>query len=285
MSLDVLTTLTLLAKFCLYLGALVSIGLISHHLLKIRGNLKGLTLGFLLIVIGLVMKLLTANAQLGGGLSHALNFDSFHWVWQSSQAQAGFLVTGITMALISCRLKVSLLKTTGLVTAILCLSLSFAMTGHTQGQEDAPLLYLWILPHLLMAGFWVMAPVSLWPDRQSNDQGLIDNVERFSRGAIWIVPLLFLTGGYVLWRLLPQISDLRTTLYGQLLSVKLVAVTGLLALGAWNRFRVTRMLKDDIVAGRRQLKRSLAFEAVLFALVIVAILFATTVTGPGNHSH
>ena len=280
-----LTALSLLAKLCLYLGAIITIGVISHHLMKIRASLKGLRLGLSLLAIGLVAKLLLANAQINGGLQQLLNFDNFHWVWLASKGQVGFLIFGLILSLVAIRLNHKGVQRLLFTVAILSTSASFAMTGHTQGQEDAPFLYLWMMPHVLIAGFWVMAPFSLWPDSVSDDQKLIVRVERFSRAAIWMVPVLLLTGAYVLWQLLPQLSDLWTTAYGQLLSIKLIAITCLLGLGAWNKFRVTRMLKHNILSGRVHLKRSLGLETLLFTIVIIVILFATTVTGPGSHAH
>lgn len=285
MSLNVLTAFMLLAKLCLYVGALISIGVITHALLKIRENLNGLFWGIGLLFFGLVAKLLATNAQMAGGLSHVLNFENFYWVWQSSSAQTLFVVTAVLFVLIGLALKTHRLRASLFITGVLCLSASFAMTGHTRGQDNAPWLYLWMIPHLLFAGFWVMAPVSLWPDKVTDDQMLIQKVERFSRIAIWIVPMLFVSGAYVLWTLLPEPSDLWTTGYGQLLSVKLLAVTGLLGLGAWNKLSVTQSLKNDASVGRVQLKRSLTLETMLFGLVIIVILFATTVTGPAGHSH
>ena len=285
MSLNVLTAFMLLAKLCLYTGALISIGVITHALLKIRKNFKGLYWGTGLLSFGLAAKLLATNAQMAGGLSQVLNFENFHWAWQSSSAQNLFVVSAVLFVLIGLALKTNRLRAALFIAAVVCLSASFGMTGHTRGQENAPWLYLWMIPHLLFAGFWVMAPVSLWPDEEADDQALIQKVERFSHAAIWIVPMLFVSGVYVLWRLLPEPSDLWTTGYGQLLSVKLTAVTGLLGLGALNKLSVTQSLKSDASVGRVQLKRSLSLEAVLFGLVVLVILFATTVTGPAGHSH
>ncbi|MGB0906109.1 MAG: copper resistance D family protein [Maricaulaceae bacterium] len=285
MSLNVLATFMLLAKLCLYAGALISIGVITHALLKIRENLKGLFLGIGLLSFGLAAKLLATNAQMAGGLSQALNLETFYWVWQSSSAQTGFVVSAVLLVLTALALKTYRLSAALLVAGVLCLSASFAMSGHTRGQENAPWLYLWMIPHLLFAGFWVMAPISLWPERETNDHTLIQKVEGFSRAAIWLMPILFGSGAYMLWKLLPELSDLWTTRYGLLLSTKLFAVTGLLGLGAWNKLSVTQTLKDDAKMGRAQLRRSLSLEAMLFVIAIVVILFATTVTGPTGHSH
>lgn len=285
MSLEVLTALMLLAKLFLYAGALISIGIIGHAVLKIRSDLKGLRWGIGLILLGLAAKLLATNAQMAGDLSQAFNFENFYWVWQSSRAQAGFLILAVILTLTGLRLKRHRQQTAFLFASAICLSASFAMTGHSRGHENAPWLFLWMIPHLLLAGFWVMAPYSLWPDRETDNQLLIQKVERFSRAAIWLVPILFLTGLYLLWKLLPEFSDLWATGYGQLLSAKLVAVSGLLGAGAWNKLSVTQSLKNDVSVGRVHLKRSLSIEAVLFGLVIVVILFATTVTGPSGHSH
>jgi len=81
-----LTALSLIAKLMLYIGALVSIGILSHFCLGIQQKLKGLR-----------------------------------------------------------------------------------VFGHTQGAENMPWLPLWVVPHSLIAGFWIWAPISLWPSKAAPD--------------------------------------------------------------------------------------------------------------------
>jgi len=165
------------------------------------------------------------------------------------------------------------------------LSVGFAVSGHTQAAETLPLLPLWIVPHTLIAGYWIWAPVTLWPKDTDADDNIALKADRFSRIAIWAVPFLFVSGLYLFWRLNGSFWNSGTTLYGRLLLGKLAAALLLLGLGAYNKFRIAGLLHRDPQKGRAALRLSLRGEAVLFSVVILCVLFATTVTGPEGHHH
>jgi putative copper export protein len=281
----VLTALTLLAKFSLYLGALFSIGGQIHSALDIYYKKRILYFALSAVIVGASLKLGLANAQLGGELSAFFKSDTFNWVWQSNGAQFLAFLIGALSGLFSAWIKHKLSRYIGIAISVLCLSAGFALSGHTQSVEDAPLLPFWVVPHILIAGFWVLAPISLWPHASISNHDVMVKTERFSRLAVWMIPILFVTGIYLLWRLNPQISDIWTTFYGQLLFAKFSIALGLLGLGALNKLHVTRLLKIVPEKGRAALRRTLTIEAILFLAVILIILLATTLTGPGDHHH
>jgi len=179
---------------------------------------------------------------------------------------------------------INLKKATALI-SVFILSVGFAVSGHTQAAETLPLLPLWIVPHTLIAGYWIWAPVTLWPKDTDADDNIALKADRFSRIAIWAVPFLFVSGLYLFWRLNGSFWNSGTTLYGRLLLGKLAAALLLLGLGAYNKFRIAGLLHRDPQKGRAALRLSLRGEAVLFSVVILCVLFATTVTGPEGHHH
>ena len=280
-----LTALALIAKLMLYIGALVTIGILLHFCLGIQQKLKGLRAFVAVLIIGAASKLIIANAQLAGSLSQAFNSETFGWVWQSNGTQFLVFIGGAGLAILSSFIKPSALRKITAAISILILSASFAASGHTQAAENMPWLPLWVVPHSLIAGFWMWAPISLWPSKAATDVDIIRRADRFSLFAVWAVPLLFVTGLYLLWRLNGNLLNLSSTLYGRLLMGKLSAALLILGVGAYNKIRTADLLKQSPTLGRVALRKSLSLEAVLFVLVLICILLATTITGPDGHHH
>jgi putative copper resistance protein D len=112
------------------------------------------------------------------------------------------------------------------------------------------------------------------------DADVLACTEAFSRVARVIVPLVFLSGIYLFWRINGGFSGLLSSGYGQLLASKLLAVTLLLGLGAVNLMFVARQLVAEPARGRAALRATLRAEAVLFAAIVIIVSAATTVSGP-----
>jgi len=280
-----LTGLSLFAKLLLYIGALVTIGILSHFCLGIQQKLKGLHVFVMLLIIGAISKLLLANAQLSGTLTQVFNRQTWGWVWQSNGTQFLVFMAGAVLAIFVSLSKASTLRKIAAAMSVVVISAGFAASGHTQAAENMPWLPLWVIPHILIAAFWLWAPVSLWPAKPISDKDVITSTERFSYFAVWAVPFLFITGVYLLWRLSGNLLALGSTLYDRLLIVKLSAALMLLAVGAFNKFRIGALLREVPLVGRAALRKSLSIEAALFLLVLICILIATTVTGPAGHNH
>lgn len=280
-----LTALALIVKLTLYIGALVTIGILSHFCLGIQQKLKGLRVFAAVVIIGAISKLIIANAQLAGSLSQAFNPETFGWVWQSNGTQFLVFIGGASLAILSSFINASAFRKIAAAFSIIILSAGFAASGHTQGAENMPWLPLWVVPHSLIAGFWIWAPISLWPSTATSDSDIIARVDRFSFFATWAVPLLFATGLYLLWRLNGNLLNLSSTLYGRLLMGKFIAALLILGVGAYNKFRIAGLLGQSPSLGRAALRKSLSLEAALFVLVLICILLATTITGPEGHHH
>jgi len=267
-----LMALALIAKLLIYIG-------------DIRSYLRGLRIAIIVMLTGAFSKLFIANAQLSGQLSGAFNHDTWGWVWLSNGTQFLVFTSGAALGLFASFINTINLKKAAALIAALILSIGFSVSGHTQAADALPLLPLWIVPHTLIAGYWIWAPVSLWPKDTDTDDNIALKADRFSRFAIWAVPILFVSGLYLFWRLNGSFWESGTTLYGRLLLGKLAAALLLLGLGAYNKLRITDLLHRDPHKGRAALRLSLRGEAVLFFAVILCVLFATTVTGPEGHHH
>jgi putative copper resistance protein D len=102
-------------------------------------------------------------------------------------------------------------------------------------------------------------------------------MEKFGRMAIYLVALLLAAGIYLLTQLLSSIDQLFSTLYGQAMLIKLLAVAALLTLGALNKFSLVPRLDSD--TGRQSLARSIRFEMVLALGILGMTAHLTTNVG------
>ena len=229
----------------------------------------------LLAVLAYGLFLLAVNAQLGSAWANALDPVTFSWIWPGRQAQAIGLALGLGAVIAASILRIRAL---GLAAAML-IGASFALSGHAAGLEDGRLAQIGVALHGLAAAFWFVAPLLLWPRGDHRDASA---VSQFSAVAVWVVPILFIAGVYLAWRLAGGLSELFSTAYGQLLLVKLAAASAALALGAVNKLVVSRRMAGAPSQGRRLLKLSMSADGVLFLLALGLVTWATTITGPAS---
>ena len=172
------------------------------------------------------------------------------------------------------------------------ISVSFAWMGHgaaTVGTLGLLHLAADIL-HTLAAGVWVGALVAFFlllrvrAPSVDLDRILHKALHGFSGVGSGLVAVLVASGVVNSWFLVgpARISGLWTTPYGQLLSLKLVLFTGMLALAATNRLRLTPALGAAIDGGQASgpaldaLRRSLFLETALSFLVLGLVAWLGT---------
>lgn len=156
----------------------------------------------------------------------------------------------------------------------------FALTGHSQGLTDPGLAPAMVAAHVLIAGFWVAAPFSLYPSKALPDGRLLARLNRFSAIAIAAIPILVGLGIWLAWILTGGPAKLFGTTYGLLLLAKLVIGIGAMGLGGLNKLVITGKVAADPGVGRSWLKTTLLLEATLFTAAIIAVSAATTIGGP-----
>ncbi len=162
------------------------------------------------------------------------------------------------------------------------LAAGFGLTGHSQGLADPGLTPMAVATHAFIAGFWVVAPITLNPAARLGDDVLLARLKRFSAIAMAAIPLLLLLGVWLAFVLAGGVAPLFGSIYGWLLLAKLAAGLIAMAMGALNKQVVTTRIERDPTIGRRWLQLTLAFEAILFATAILAVSAATTIAGPGE---
>ncbi len=266
----------IVTKVLLYAVSLGAIGAALHGALGLMTNRRAYFRLAGLVTVAAALRLVILNAQMGGSLGAAFSTEQFGWTWAAGGRPALALLVGAGFLVVAGLIRHRVL----LVPAAISISASFALTGHSAGLA-APGLAPWIVAgHLLIAGFWFAAPATLWPRSGMQDADVLARTEAFSRVARVIVPLVFLSGIYLFWRINGGFSGLLSSGYGQLLASKLLAATLLLGLGAVNLMFVTRRLAAQPARGRAALRATLRAEAVLFAAIVIIIAAATTVSGP-----
>lgn len=168
------------------------------------------------------------------------------------------------------------LATVGAVLAALGLTL----TGHSRTHPAHGLFALLLGVHLLVVAFWFGA---LWPLRQvlrAEPAAVAHRVlARFSLLAGRTVPLILLAGFGMAWLLVPDWSVLRRP-YGELLLMKLAGYVLLLALAAWNRWRLTPRLQMNPATAVPALRRIIGAEFVLLCAVLTLTANLTALYSP-----
>lgn len=170
----------------------------------------------------------------------------------------------------------------GAAAGAVAISVGFGLTGHSQGLSDPGIAPAAVAAHAAIAGFWIAAPVSLYPGKPLDNAKLVARLNRFSAVAIIAIPILIVLGAWLAWILAEGPERLVGTTYGRLLLAKLAIGFAAMGLGAVNKQIVTAKVAADPATGRRWLRTTLFLESVLFAAAIVAVSAATTIGSPSE---
>jgi copper resistance protein D len=232
------------------------------------------------IVASAARVLLTA-ASMASDAAGMLDARLLAMVWHGGEGGAAVLRAGglLLAAAVACGGRARWLA----VVAAAVAATSFAWVGHGRAaQAAAPLL---LAVHVLAVAFWVgaLGPLGIVA-RRHDPRELGAVAARFGRIAMAVVATLLAAGAAVLWMLLGSFSELWTSAYGCIASVKIALVACLLALAAWNKLRlVPRIVAGDAVAVR-SLRRSLRAEMLVAGLILLITAALTTLTGPPSMS-
>lgn len=280
---DTLSLIQFADRVGLNVAALFSIGFALHSALGVveRDAFQRLRRAALLSGLAVLVfagaRLVILTAQMGDGTT-LLDPDLLALAWTalgpSTLALAAGAVAATAGMLIGSRLVAGL--------GAISLSISFGLTGHTQGLAEPGLMPALVAVHVLVAGFWIAAPVTLHPRGTLTDDVLLKRLRRFSAIAAAAIPVLIGLGLWLGVTLAGGVTALLSSPYGLLLMAKLVAAGLAMGAGAFNKQVVTRRVASDPPRGRVWLARTLMLETSLFAVAVLAISAATTIAGPGE---
>jgi copper transport protein len=275
-----LNALIWLARIGLYLGLFVGVGGVFFAR-WIAWSMIGMTVPRLALAIGIPC----AMASLGVlgldllGMPPAALATLAPWkVAFATSAGPALMVAIAAMLLALMALRSAWYARALAIIAFVGVGLSLAMTGHAATAPPEALTRPAIFLHGLGISIWIGALAPLVALVSKPTSATLPVVNRFSRIAALAVGVLALTGLALAIVQLDKPAALVETRYGMILSVKLVFVTGLLALAALNRFRLTPALARGENA-TPALKRSILLEGAI-ALAILAVVAGWRFTPP-----
>ena len=157
-------------------------------------------------------------------------------------------------------------------------AMSYTQVGHSL---DGPRWALGTLltMHLLAAAYWVGA---LWPLRRAAalGPGAAALLHRFGIVATGVVALLAAMGATFAWLMVGGVAGLVGTAYGWTLLLKVALVAGLTGLAALNKLRLVPALAAGRAEAAPALRRSIAAEIAVVAVILLLTATLTTLTTP-----
>ena len=166
------------------------------------------------------------------------------------------------------------------VAGALLIAGSFSFMGHTSASDPRWLPGGLLLVHVLAAAFWFgsLIPLYIACGRESlSDAGQM--IERFSLIAVRTVPLIFLAGLGLAVLLLPSLASLGSP-YGLLLIAKVLVFAMLMVLACLNKYRLGPAVASGHAPALILLRRCVAIETCLIAVVLAVTATMTTLFSP-----
>jgi copper transport protein len=152
--------------------------------------------------------------------------------------------------------------------SLLALGTGFALTGHASGAGIAWLSFAAVSAHVAAVCFWSGSLPGLWRLLAQEDGGQGQALSRFSAAILVSVTVMIATGSYLAYIQVGTIAGLFYTDYGKVLATKLALVATALALGAYNRFRLTPRVQQGDAPAMRAMRAVVSIEILLIVLVL-----------------
>lgn len=198
-------------------------------------------------------------------------------------ARLGLVVTAGALLVVAVLVDRRVPRWVVLFAALVALA-GFSIEGHTRATDRRWAMVVSDIVHLAAGSIWLGGIVALVVAfRSSSDTTtLAAAVRRFSDTALFAVGVVAVTGVAMAWIILPTAGELTSTGYGLALIVKVALVLVVVALGAYNRFRLVPAVDareqspdtaDRVITARRWLGRVVTAELV----VLVAAVGVTAV--------
>lgn len=263
--------------------ALLTIGFALHAALGVveRDALRGLRFRIALASVALILfaavRLSTLIAEMGDG-ANFFDPELLPLAWMALGSSTLLILAGAIGATSGVWFESRIVSALGAI----ALGAGFGLTGHSQGLADPGLAPAMAATHVVIAGFWVAAPFSLYPSSKLDDARLLARLHRFSSIAIAAIPILIVLGVWLAWILAGGLEKFFTTTYGLLLFAKLALGVIAMGIGALNKRFITPKIMAAPATGRIWLRTTLQLEAMLFTAAIIAISAATTIGGPSE---
>lgn len=256
-----------------YVGLFLGIGMaVCQAFTAAQGNQHRLAYGLLVLGAGatlLNVGLLGVDA-LDEPLSALLGLRPWRTAWATSFGLAAALALAAlgSAALVWQNATLTLRRMMALV-ALILLSASLAASGHASNAAPAWLARPAVWLHALVITLWIGSLLPL--ARSLQDAANPDLLKRFSRRIPLVLILIFASGSTLVYLQFDQPSSLWLTAYGQVLALKLALLVVLLALGAYNRYRLTDAVLHGQLPARRAMRRVIYLECAVAVAILAAV--------------
>ena len=239
-------------------------------------------IGTLLLVSALAscLRIALNSGSMSGNVAGMLDSGFVTMILGAGEGRAlGVRAAGLCLALAAVFSTDRRLFALALIGAVIA-AVSFAFVGHVHALPGAPATLLLCL-HLLCASFWLgaLAPLLIVaPDSAASQFAEI--ATRFGQIALALVVLLLGAGAALLWTLIEDAAIFWSSLYGQLMVLKLLGVAVLLGLAGFNRLYATPRLLHAQTNAVHRLRISIRCELIVAMFILILTAAFTTVTGP-----
>jgi copper transport protein len=152
--------------------------------------------------------------------------------------------------------------------AMIVAGLAPALSGHASNAAPQWLTRPSVFVHVVCVAFWAGALLPLIATMRTGDGGTL---ARFSRLIPCPLAALVITGGILAVVQLDRLDALWTTSYGLVLSCKLIAVSVLLALAAFNRYVLTPRCRNKDATAAGSLTRTMTAELCIVAAILALV--------------
>jgi copper transport protein len=168
--------------------------------------------------------------------------------------------------------------------------------GHgTATEQLSPVIIDYI--HNLIASIWIggviffgfiLLPSLTKLNGNKKELAVLSLIPQFSSMVIVTLGVLIITGPILLWFLEDDIALLSQSYYGLLIITKIIIASGMVALGAYNQFKIQRpaqvALKSNDIIVHKKLKRTLKTEAILGIILLGVVALLTNSSLPASQS-
>ena len=256
-------------------GAALFLFAFEHLLVASGPAIRAVALRAAVAALGVLLaQVVIEPAHLGGELAAMTDMSLVRFVLASSAGTAfAMRIAGISLVGLGLLWKGrQLLALAGVLLTVN----SFLLTGHTTLAPHRLILGALLFLHLGVVAFWFGA---LWPLRQAvhleAPPAASELFAAFSRGAVWLVPLIPIAGVAMAVALLPNLAALWTP-YGLLLIAKALLFAVLFGIACLNRFVLTPALSGGATEVVPRLTFSLGLE---FAIICATLVITALMTG------
>lgn len=158
-----------------------------------------------------------------------------------------------------------------------------ALVGHTRAYEPSTLLVVTDALHLTAGAVWLGGLVGLalvLPTIAGRPRDAVQLLTRFSTVAAGLLGVLAASGVLLGWRIVGSTSRLFGETYGRLLLVKVALVLVVVAIAAYNRYRLLPQVTSGVGHERQRhgiavVRRAVLAEAALLVAVLAVTGFLT----------